>query len=450
MVALQYKLSEQLGVDTLTTKQKTMKKQLLFFSVLFSVTGGINAQVEKEKQLPSVGLGAGITTFFGDYKHGSSVSAFSRIRGGYNLTVEQRIGKYIGVSLNGVYGKLADSETGKIRNLNFQTQIIQADLNLVVHFDNDLIFQRGSIFAPYISAGFGYLMFDSYTDAKDKNGITYNYWSDGTIRDIAETDTGVANIIHRDYKYETKLTDSTTNYARNSFAIPIGGGVKLKISDKLAVSLGGTYYLTMTDWIDNVKSGGNDRYFYGSVSLHYQFGKPYDDSDPVYKKVDFSSLDKMDTDGDGVNDGNDRCPGTPKGVKVDGRGCPEDSDQDGVPDYRDKELLTKKGALVDENGVTLTDAMIGERQAKYDSLATERSQLFNENPSLAFLKDVEAKTINNRKTNSVPNKFKPADKNNDGYISADEITMAIDGFFEGDSDFTAERLNELIDYFFEQ
>lgn len=427
-----------------------MKKHLFIFSVLFSFVGSINSQVEKQKQMPSVGLGAGITTFFGDYKHGSAVSAFSRIRGGYSLTVEQRIGKYIGVSVNGIYGKLADSEIGKTRNLNFQTQIIQADLNLVVHFDNDLVFQRGSIFAPYINAGFGYFMFDSYTDLKDKDGKAYNYWSDGTIRDIAETDTGTSTILHRDYKYESKLVDSTTNYARNSFAIPIGGGVKLKISDKLAVSLGGTYYMLMTDWVDNLKSGKNDNYFYGNVSLHYQFGKPYDDSDPIYRKVDFASLDKMDTDGDGVNDGDDRCPGTPKGVKVDGKGCPDDSDQDGVPDYRDKEPLTKKNALVDENGVTLTDAIIGERQAKYDSLATERSQLFNENPSLAFLKDVEAKTLENRKTSSVPYKFKAADKNNDGYISAEEITMAIDGFFEGDSDFTAEKLNDLIDYFFEQ
>jgi len=438
-------------VDTLkTTKHNTMKKQLLIFLTLFSVAGSINAQVEKQKEMPSVGLGAGITTFFGDYKHGADVSAFSRIRGGYNLTVEQRIGNLIGVSLNGVYGKIADSEIGKTRNLNFQSQIIQADLNLVLHLDNNFIFKRGAIFAPYIYAGFGYMMFDSYTDLKDKNGKAYFYWTDGTIRDISETDTGTANIIHRDYKYESKLVDSTTNYPRNTFAIPIGGGVKLQVSEKLSISLGGTYYLTMTDWIDNVKQGGNDRYFYGSVSLHYQFGKAYDDSDPIYKKVDFASLDKMDTDGDGIADGNDRCPGTPKGVKVDSKGCPEDADQDGVPDYRDKEPLTKKGALVDENGVTLTDKIIEERQARFDSLATERSQLFNENPSLAFLKDIESKSLENRRTSSVPSKFRAADKNNDGYISADEITQAIDSFFEGDSDFTAERLNELIDYFFEQ
>ena len=43
-----------------------------------------------------------------------------------------------------------------------------------------------------------------------------------------------------------------------------------------------------------------------------------------------------DTDGDGVADKDDKCPDTPKGAKVDAKGCPIDSDGDGVPDYMDK------------------------------------------------------------------------------------------------------------------
>ena len=45
---------------------------------------------------------------------------------------------------------------------------------------------------------------------------------------------------------------------------------------------------------------------------------------------------KKDEDGDGVKNKKDKCPGTPPGVKVDGRGCPLDVDKDGVPDYLDK------------------------------------------------------------------------------------------------------------------
>lgn len=43
-----------------------------------------------------------------------------------------------------------------------------------------------------------------------------------------------------------------------------------------------------------------------------------------------------DTDGDGVADKDDKCPNTPKGYKVDTKGCPLDQDNDGVADADDK------------------------------------------------------------------------------------------------------------------
>jgi hypothetical protein len=437
-----------------------MNKILLSLILVLALTVSANAQkAPKQKQLPSVALGVGILSFNGDVGNGVNLSSFSRIRGGYNLVIEERIGKYIGVSLNGLYGKLSDSDNLKTSNRNFQTNIIQGDLNLVLHFDNDFVFKRNSAFAPYLSAGFGYLMFDPYGDLEDKNGFKYNYWSDGTIRDIAETDTasGSAVIIQRDYKYETKLKDSAVNYSRSTFSIPLTLGFNLKLSDKVSINLAATYNMTMSDYIDNYKAGKNDNYIFAHVALKYSFGKAYDDSDPVYQSVDFTSLEKLDTDGDGVNDGDDRCPGTPKGVKISNHGCPLDDDEDGVPDYRDKELQTAKGMLVDENGVTVTDKQIADRQAQWDSLATERSELFNENPSLAYLKSVDQKAAELRKSNpnaaaysKIPAALKPADKNNDGYISSEEIAAAIDSFFDGDSVFTVEKLNDLIDYFFEQ
>jgi outer membrane protein OmpA-like peptidoglycan-associated protein len=57
-----------------------------------------------------------------------------------------------------------------------------------------------------------------------------------------------------------------------------------------------------------------------------------------------------DSDGDGVFDGLDKCPDTPKGWPVDADGCPKDSDGDGVPDGKDDCPDTPKGAVVDEKG----------------------------------------------------------------------------------------------------
>ncbi len=57
-----------------------------------------------------------------------------------------------------------------------------------------------------------------------------------------------------------------------------------------------------------------------------------------------------DSDGDGVIDSKDKCPGTPAGVAVDWNGCPKDSDKDGVWDSNDKCPDTPAGAAVDNDG----------------------------------------------------------------------------------------------------
>jgi OOP family OmpA-OmpF porin len=66
--------------------------------------------------------------------------------------------------------------------------------------------------------------------------------------------------------------------------------------------------------------------------------------------VFFATSAEPDTDGDGVPDSKDKCPGTPKGVKVNSDGCPLDTDGDGVYDYMDECPGTPKGAKVDERG----------------------------------------------------------------------------------------------------
>ncbi|MFC3153346.1 OmpA family protein [Litoribrevibacter euphylliae] len=58
----------------------------------------------------------------------------------------------------------------------------------------------------------------------------------------------------------------------------------------------------------------------------------------------------VDSDNDGVSDEMDKCPTTPAGAPVDGKGCPLDTDNDGVPDYKDQCPTTASGVQVDEKG----------------------------------------------------------------------------------------------------
>jgi outer membrane protein OmpA-like peptidoglycan-associated protein len=57
-----------------------------------------------------------------------------------------------------------------------------------------------------------------------------------------------------------------------------------------------------------------------------------------------------DTDGDGVSDRRDQCPDTPRGAKVDAKGCPIDTDGDGVYDGLDNCPDTPKGCTVGKTG----------------------------------------------------------------------------------------------------
>ncbi|MDX1624342.1 MAG: outer membrane beta-barrel protein [Gemmatimonadota bacterium] len=65
----------------------------------------------------------------------------------------------------------------------------------------------------------------------------------------------------------------------------------------------------------------------------------------------------VDTDGDGVVDDRDRCPGTAPGTEVDSFGCPVpiDSDGDGVLDENDDCPGTEPGTEVDADGCPIVE-----------------------------------------------------------------------------------------------
>lgn len=85
----------------------------------------------------------------------------------------------------------------------------------------------------------------------------------------------------------------------------------------------------------------------------------------------------VDSDGDGVADAADKCADTPQGVKVDKNGCPIDSDGDGVPDYLDKCPDTPKGKMVDKDGCVTGKVSIS-LEVAFDSGKTTIKQQYHE------------------------------------------------------------------------
>jgi hypothetical protein len=299
--------------------------------------------------------------------------------------------------------------------------------------------------------GIGYLKFNPMTDLTNSTGAKYNYWSDGSIRDLPQSPTNdpYSIVVKRDYKYETSYKDSA--FTKSCLYIPVSVGLKFQMGLRTSVRFAVNYNMALSDYLDGYKKGSNDSWLAGNITLNYNFTKKPKDE---YANIDFSAIDNSDYDGDGVVDLKDDCLGTPKGAKVNAHGCPTDSDGDGIEDYMDTEPNTKPGAKVDGFGATINEEDYAKRQLEWDSLAIERSEGFNVAPSLSYLKQVETKSKDIKeksgKTTKVPEELQPADLNQDGYISAEEITKSIDSFFDGASSFTVEKLNRLIDFFFEQ
>ncbi len=107
---------------------------------------------------------------------------------------------------------------------------------------------------------------------------------------------------------------------------------------------------------------------------------------PKGVKVDIRGC-PLDSDHDGVYDYMDKCPGTPRGVKVDTQGCPLDSDGDGVYDYKDKCPRTPKGVKVDERGCWILKGLTFDTgkwdiKPKFIPLLEEVVTILKKNPGL--------------------------------------------------------------------
>lgn len=117
-----------------------------------------------------------------------------------------------------------------------------------------------------------------------------------------------------------------------------GGGIKVYGGDNLALRLDVRHLLVFDHPENNLVY---------TAGLMYQFGG----AQPALPVL--AAVRPADSDGDGVTDDQDKCPGTPAGARVDKDGCRLDSDGDGVFDEQDKCPNTPPGELVDAAGCTL-------------------------------------------------------------------------------------------------
>jgi len=245
---------------------------------------------------------------------------------GYGLYVKKQLTNYFSLRLDGVMGKLKGDNTeaydSGFTNTStvsaFDTKLnYSASLNAVINMFNIDMFRKENAVQLYASAG-----------------------------------AGLAG-----YKPTITTAGGATAYAGgktiNELIIPVGVGAKFKVSDGVNIDLGWTINYVDGDNLDGLyKNGNNDKYNYAYAGLEFALGKgkqlafhnpvaaTYDEAlaakntanalkgDLDAQKAENAKLRSemadllKDTDGDGVADKLDKCPGTPSGTVVDGSGCP--------------------------------------------------------------------------------------------------------------------------------
>ncbi len=418
--------------------------------------------VENPVYKPVVSFSYGVLNFHGDVRNTLNLPVLGNHAGQVNVaTFIDRKNHYFVANFNFMLGRMTGNEYSYedfTRNLNFETDLYSIGLNVEYRFGHFI--PAASLLRPYVSLGLENINFSAKGDLKDTNENPYHYWSDGTIRDLDEmtADPSQANLIYRDYLYETDLrlwerkVHQLGNYSQSSFGIPVGLGLHFRIDRRAFFSLGMSYHYTFSDVLDNVSyegtfikgAKGNDGFLFSHLSIQFDlFSDPATKTvDLMFADVEFDPLFFDDEDGDFVLDVTDRCPGTPYGVEVDTLGCPLDRDMDGVPDYLDKEPATAQGAWVDDEGVTVSEeGFLLEMEKRNEAMARGNVS--------AYL-DIIRGEYRISSAVEIPERFKPLDENGDSYISFDELLKTVDLYFDFQLDLDLEELRELNQFFFSQ
>ncbi len=251
-----------------------------------------------------VGLSTGITHYYGDLGNWASQIQWNSMRPAAcltfrdffnnpkryvtrSLTMEARLSWFrIGYNEAAPTGGLSGNDLHNFRRgLNFRNDLLGVSAHLVLNAYREPftpLFKQKFFMFFYMGAGlyYGAPKGDLF---RGKQGLdnSYFFWEDGTIRDKPRGSTD-ANVVEQDGIYETDLyswvTEGTGKGKQSAIVgkqspwhvgIPMGFGLRYMLTRKLSVGGEFSYYMFLTDMLDNV----SERY-----ATYDEIGKVYADS----------------------------------------------------------------------------------------------------------------------------------------------------------------------------
>jgi Domain of unknown function (DUF6089) len=216
------------------------------------------------------GLGAGITLYQGDltpWRFGS----YETLRLGINLSAAKILNRSLSVrasllrtALKGDDAKYNNPEYRKQRSFNFRTPVTELSLQLVLNPLGKNYNQKG--FSPYLFTGAGVSFLHIQ---RDHSGFNAAYFGDGS--DLPQR----------------IAVDDQHNVPRIMPVIPLGGGIRYNLSDRIAINAESAYRLTFTDYLDGFSQAANparkDHYSTTTIGLIYRTGARSTTACPVMR-----------------------------------------------------------------------------------------------------------------------------------------------------------------------
>jgi OOP family OmpA-OmpF porin len=309
-------------------KQKFLKCLPVAVAALF-IGGAAQAQdggARDPQSTWSIGLNAGVLAPISPLGGKNDFSNY-KSQLGYGLYIKKQITPYFALRLDGMRGKLKGDNSEAYKSgvpgsgpvSAFETDLsYTGSLNAVVNVFSMDLFHKTSAVTLYASGGAGLAGYKVKTAAGS-----------------------------------AALADYAGGKTISELIVPVGMGFKFKLSEKVNLDLGWTVTFVDGDNLDGTYKGtNNDKYNYAYGGLEFALGKgkqlafsnpiavTYDEAvqakatanalkgdleaakaDNARLRAEMNDLLK-DSDGDGVADKLDKCPGTPAGTVVDGSGCP--------------------------------------------------------------------------------------------------------------------------------